>query len=258
MKESELTGGNISKVMRSGDTVRREVKDGSERVHKLLLHLESKGYPYSPRFLGIDNQGREILTFIEGETGNYPAKTYMWSDENLKRIAAILRDFHEAVRDFSFDERWTPLPGTPGPGEVICHNDFAIYNLIFQDGKVGGVIDFDVAAPGPVSWDVAYTLYTCVPLSRFYLAENGKKVDADQAEQERRIGVFAEAYGKEFEHILDVVIQRLEALCLLIDAKAEAGDPAFQKMKAEGHIEHYRKDIRYLKGMESDETNRDQ
>ncbi|XKE69121.1 phosphotransferase [Jeotgalibacillus malaysiensis] len=257
LQESELTGGNLSKVVRSGNTVRREMKEGSERIHKLLLHLETKGYPYSPQFLGIDEQGREILTFIDGEAGNYPAKTYMWSDENLRRIAVMLRDYHEAVRDFSFDENWTPLPGTPEKREVICHNDFAIYNLIFRDGKVYGVIDFDVAAPGPVSWDIAYTLYTCVPLSRFYLAESGEKIKTDPAEQLRRVNVFLKAYGKEFGNIVDVVIQRLEALCLLIIKKAEAGDPAFQKMKVEGHIEHYREDILYIRELKTSETIRD-
>jgi hypothetical protein len=37
-------------------------------VHQLLLHLEKKGFAGSPRFLGLDEQGREILTFLEGET----------------------------------------------------------------------------------------------------------------------------------------------------------------------------------------------
>lgn len=250
MNESELTGGNVSKVVLSGNTVRRKQKEGSERIHKLLLHLETKGYPYSPRFLGTDEQGREMLTYIDGEAGNYPVKTYMWLDENLEGIAVMLRDYHKTVRDFSFDQSWTSLPGTPEKHEVICHNDFAIYNLIFRDGKVCGVIDFDVAAPGPVNWDIAYTLYTCVPLSRFYLDENGDKIIPDPTEQLRRTEVFLKAYGNEFEHILDVIIQRLEALCQLIAEKSEAGDPAFQKMKAEGHIEHYREDILYIRELE--------
>ncbi|TFE02430.1 aminoglycoside phosphotransferase family protein [Jeotgalibacillus salarius] len=233
------------------------MKDGSQRIHKLLLRLEEKNYPYSPRFLGTDEKGREILTFIEGQAGNYPAKAYMWSDENLIAIASMLRDYHEAVRDFTFDDSWQSLPGTPGPREVICHHDFAIYNLIFRDEKVCGVIDFDVAAPGPVSWDVAYALYTCVPLSRFYLDENAEYVHLDQAEQERRMTVFMKSYGEVFENILETVVFRLEALCLLIENNAANGDPAFLKMKTEGHVEHYRKDIQYIREMQSDETNRD-
>src|SRR5260221_11641733 len=53
-------------VVRGGDTVRRPLGDGSERIHRLLCHLESAGFAGAPRFLGVDSRGREILTFIEG------------------------------------------------------------------------------------------------------------------------------------------------------------------------------------------------
>ncbi len=39
--EEMLTGGNVSNVYRSGDTVRRELKPDSYRIHKLLKHLEN-------------------------------------------------------------------------------------------------------------------------------------------------------------------------------------------------------------------------
>ena len=49
--------------------------------------------------------------------------------------------------------------------EVICHNDFAPYNLMFEDGRLTGVIDLDLASPGPRVWDMAYTAYRFVPLT---------------------------------------------------------------------------------------------
>lgn len=55
-------------------TVRRELKPDSVKIHKLYQHLESEGFDYAPKFLGIDEKDREILTFIEGEAGNYPLK----------------------------------------------------------------------------------------------------------------------------------------------------------------------------------------
>lgn len=42
--EVMLSGGNVSSVYRVGDTVRREVKPNSARIHKLLKHLENKGW----------------------------------------------------------------------------------------------------------------------------------------------------------------------------------------------------------------------
>ncbi len=43
-KEEALTGGNVSIVYRLGDTVRRELKPDSVKIHTLLKHVESKGH----------------------------------------------------------------------------------------------------------------------------------------------------------------------------------------------------------------------
>lgn len=252
-KEVKLAGGNVSGVYRSGDTVRRESKPESPNVHKLLKHLESKGFNHAPKFLGIDEKGREILTFMEGEAGNYPVKKYMWRDESLAAIANMFRLYHDAVSDFAYDESWQPLDNTPSPHEVICHNDFAIYNIVFDHKNPVGIIDFDVAGPGPKLWDIAYALYTCVPLSRYNLLQtDGEPVyydaSADAGRIKRRIALFFEAYGEEIdEDYLKMVLLRLEGLCKTITKKASEGDAAFQKMVTEGHLEHYRKEIEFIR-----------
>ncbi|PPA71692.1 aminoglycoside phosphotransferase family protein [Jeotgalibacillus proteolyticus] len=249
--EKKLTGGNISAVYLAGGTVRREMTEGSERIHALLKHLENKSYPYSPRFLGIDEKGREILTYIEGEAGNYPLKNEMWSNEALIRVAKMQRAYHDAVEDFEFDEKWLSTDGTPEKREIICHNDFAVYNIIFSGGMPVGVIDFDMAAPGPKIWDIAYTLYTCIPLSRFYLLESGEKCRYDSsvhtADRKDRIALYFHAYGVSCpENIINTVILRLEGLCQTIQRKAQEGDPSFLKMVDEGHLDHYKKDIHFI------------
>ncbi|PEL13745.1 phosphotransferase [Bacillus sp. AFS017336] len=250
--EEKLTGGNVSNVYRSGNTVRRELKPESTKIHQLLKHLEKKGYIYAPKFLGIDEKGREVLSFIEGEAGNDPLKEYMWSDDSLKEIAKMLRLYHNAVSDFPISDDWEPIDNTPKNMEVICHNDFARYNIIFNREKPVGIIDFDVAGPGPRLWDIAYTLYTCVPLSRFYLSENGEEVynshlhNADRIKQ--RVSLFFESYGeKEEVDYLKMVLLRIEGLCKTIKRKANEGDVAFQKMIDDGHLEHYLNDIKLIR-----------
>ncbi|UHA73355.1 phosphotransferase [Paenibacillus sp. 481] len=251
-QEEILTGGNVSNVYRAGDTVRRELKPDSAKVHKLLKHLESKGFTYAPKLLGIDEKGREVLSFIEGEAGNYPVKAYMWSNDVLQEIARILRLYHDAVSDFSMEDSWQSIDNTPQPFEVLCHNDFAIYNIIFNQHRPVGMIDFDVAGPGPRLWDIAYTLYTCVPLSRVYHTETGEAIyynslqDASRIKQ--RVKLFFDSYGEKLEKgFMEMVIRRLEGLCQTIDRKAKEGDMAFQKMIAEGHMEHYLKDIAFIR-----------
>ncbi len=251
-EEEVLTGGNVSNVYRSGNTVRRELKSGSHKIHRLLKHLENKGFSYAPKFLGIDEKGREVLSFIEGEAGNYPLKQYMWSDDVLIEIGKMLRLYHDSVSDFSFDDSWKSIDNTPKPFEVLCHNDFAIYNIIFNDERPIGIIDFDVAAPGPRLWDIAYTLYTCVPLSRFYLSETGEKIYYNSSQHaqhiKQRVKLFFDSYGEEAEEdYLEMVLLRVEGLCKTIIRKAREGDIAFQKMIDEGHLEHYQNDIKFIR-----------
>ncbi|MEM1506021.1 aminoglycoside phosphotransferase family protein [Domibacillus sp. 8LH] len=253
--EEMLTGGNVSNVYRSGDTVRRDLKEDSPKIHKLLKHLENKGFNYSPKFLGIDEKGREILSFIEGEAGNYPLKRYMLSNDVLKEIAKMLRLYHEAVSDFPLLDEFKPIDNTPQKVEVLCHNDFAIYNIIFNYEKPVGIIDFDVAGPGPKIWDIAYTLYTCLPLSSFYPAETEQEVHHVNYDPslhasliKKRLTLFFEAYGEEMPlDFLEIVLLRLEGMCKTIKRKANEGDSAFQKMIDEGHLEHYQNEIKFIR-----------
>ncbi|GAF17104.1 LOW QUALITY PROTEIN: hypothetical protein JCM19046_1583 [Bacillus sp. JCM 19046] len=250
--KEQLLAGNISNVYRISNTVRRDLKPNSVHVHKLLLHLEQSGYAHSPRFKGMDEQGREILSFIEGEAGHYPLKKFMWSDAVLREVATLQREYHDAVSNFRFGD-WEPMQGTPSPLEVICHNDFAFYNLIFRNEKVVGIIDFDVAAPGPRQWGIAYTLYTCVPLSRQWHDETGALVPYD-AERDgnrikQRIKRFLTSYGmpEMKQGVFEMVILRIESLCAYIREKANEGDVAFQNMIDEGHLTHYKKDLMFIR-----------
>ena len=251
--EVMLTGGNVSNVYRSEDTVRRELKPDSVKIHKLLQHLESKGFDYAPKFLGVDEKSREILSFIKGEAGNYPLKNYMLSNDVLKEIAKMLRLYHDAVSDFPISDEWKPMDNTPEKMEVICHNDFAIYNIIFKDEKPVGIIDFDVAAPGPRLWDIAYTLYTCVPLSRICQSKTGEAVyydsSTDAVRIKERVNLFFKSYGIEGmeEDYLEMVLLRLDGLCKYMINRASEGDLAFQKMIDEGHLEHYQKEIKFIR-----------
>ncbi|MCB9123822.1 MAG: hypothetical protein H6643_04800 [Caldilineaceae bacterium] len=102
--EVALTGGNINTgVVRVGDTVRRAMTPASPAVHRLLLHLAQKEYAGSPRFLGIDAQEREILSYIDGETGILDSNWQL--DEALVAAARLLRRYHDATVDFAPQRR---------------------------------------------------------------------------------------------------------------------------------------------------------
>jgi hypothetical protein len=94
------------RVVRVGDTVRRPMYPSSPSVHLLLQHLESVGFSSAPRLLGIDEEGREVLSFVEGVAGAEGSRgpgfgAHVWAmvvpDDGLARFARLLRDYHEAV-----------------------------------------------------------------------------------------------------------------------------------------------------------------
>ncbi|MGG4402823.1 phosphotransferase [Paenibacillus sp. FSL H7-0942] len=253
-QEEVLSGGNVNQVVRIGETVRRHTKP-NPYVIELLLHLEKVGYDHAPLFLGIDEQGRETLSYLEGIVpGNdYPdLEEYMWSDESLIEVAKLLRSYHDATVGFTT----TSVSTNRYPGitedEVVCHNDFAPYNVVYKDGRPQGIIDFDMAGPGPRMWDIAYVLYTSVPLANFSPEMDGKGVmpyvsQAHGTVRKERIALFMATYGLSVPADLkDWVISRIRFMCKTLTDRAADGDVAFMKMVEEGHLAHYEKEVIFL------------
>lgn len=247
--EIELSGGNVTQVVRVGDTVRREAGPWTPAVHALLKHLEARDFEGAPRALGYDELGREILSFIEGEIGHYPLPAYMWSDKTLQAAARLLRRYHDATLDLEVPSNaiWRLEYPDRDRHEVILHNDFAPYNLVFRQEQPVAIIDFDWAGPGPRSWDLAYAAYRFVPLS--YADDIVAQGLAEPGEQTRRLRLFCAAYGfADVREILNSVVPRLELLCSIITGEAASGSAAFQKQIEEGHLAFYRREIAALQG----------
>lgn len=160
--EEALAGGNVNKVVKIGNTVRRNSGPATPTIQRLLAHVRAKGVLWVPEPLGVDEAGREVLAFIPG-TVPHDMPAWIWSERVLTDVARALREWHDATADFSEPEaKWGLSPSSPR--EVICHNDFAPYNCVFDKGRFVGAIDFDVCSPGSRIWDLAYAAYRYVPL----------------------------------------------------------------------------------------------
>ncbi|MGM2835548.1 aminoglycoside phosphotransferase, partial [Bacillus cereus group sp. Bce025] len=64
----------------------------------------------------------------------------------------------------------------------------------------------------------------------------------------KRKKLFVQSYEKSMkEAYLRMVLLRLEALCTYMKSKANEGDINFQRMIDEGHLEHYEKDMKFIR-----------
>jgi hypothetical protein len=142
--------GQPSRVFRRGGTVLRPAGPWTPAVHALLRHLERAGFAGAPGVVGdgYDDQGREVLTFIEG-TFVHP---HAWSDDQIWHTGRLLRALHDAAAGFRPPPGavWYPWPFRTGfgePGTVISHCDAGPWHFAVRDGRPAALIDWDTAGP---------------------------------------------------------------------------------------------------------------
>jgi len=231
-EEHPLAGGNITGgVVRVGDTVRRPQGDAAEGIHALLRHLEKHQVLGVSRLLGVDEQGREMLSYHPGVT-IWPHRADLLGDDGVLRAVALLaRRFHDAsaLLPIPAGVSWWEGSRDPRGGNLLLHGDFAPWNVVVGDDRLT-LIDWDTAVPGRVEWELAYVLHTFVP----FFGE----LAPDAEETVRRIRVFADGYGLDDDSTrlaMSLVPDRCRRLVAFMYQEANAEVPAFVTMVAEGH-----------------------
>lgn len=176
------------------DTIRREREPHSDTIAALLQHLQNRGYPYSPRYLGVDEQGRDVLSRIPGT----PVLT-LRGDDQLVEVGHAVAGFAQAVRDFrqSPQAAWRNPQGWPLQGDTIIHTDIAPWNMLEVDGRLSGLVDFDSARPGRAIEDVAYAAWHMIPLHDEAMGDGAAPPALE--DRPRRLELFARACGLEGE-----------------------------------------------------------
>lgn len=244
--EEALAGGNLhERVVRVGDTVRRPTGPWTPGVHALLWHLEHVGYSGAPRVHGVDSSDREILDFIDGEVVHPDHHDLIEADEALATVAATIRGFHDAVGGFVGVEHfaWSDRGSDPtGATEILCHNDLAAWNLVHTRDDRWVFIDWDLAAPGRRSWDLAWSLLSLVPL----MPDSGRS----ERRTVERLSIFVDAYGRESvpEDVLSVAVNRCAREADLIHRRGAAGEQPYDRLLREGHGEIWSAAAAHLAG----------
>jgi aminoglycoside phosphotransferase (APT) family kinase protein len=201
--ETPLPGGRwTAGVVRVGDTVRRRPSSQSGFVADLLGHVHAVGFHGCPRYLGRDDLGRDVFSYIPGDV---VPRWRRFEDADVVAAARLLLQWHDATSGFR------------GVG-VVCHHDPGPNNAVFAAGRPVAWIDFDFAAPGDPIEDVAYLAWSwCI---------SGRPDRGPVAEQARQVRVLADAYGlnqrdrRRFVRAVDERLERNVAVWRAVATKA--------------------------------------
>ncbi|MDT0268237.1 aminoglycoside phosphotransferase family protein [Streptomyces sp. DSM 44915] len=248
--ETPLTGGNVSGgVVRIGDTVRRPAGPWTPAVHALLHHLHAVGFTGAPRPLGIDAQGREVLTFAPGSTAWPDRFGLLDPTGRLARVGRLIRELHDAAAEFTPppDAAWRRLIPPDGT-EQIVHHDLAPWNLVLPadaELDVGDwqFIDWDGAGPGTRLGDLAYAAHGFLPLSA---NPAFRRTDRDAAD---RLRVLADAYGLDETQRrawVPLLTARTLAMHDFLRDQTAAGVEPWTTLWREGHGTVWRQDAEYV------------
>ncbi|MGH9231354.1 MAG: phosphotransferase [Acidimicrobiales bacterium] len=176
--------------------------------------------------VGIDEDGRERLMFIDGEVPVPPYPDWSQSDTALASIARLLRGLHDAARGFDPQGlTWEDSLADPAGGTLVCHNDVCPENVVFRDGIAVALLDFEAAAPGRPVYDVSHLARLCVPIEDDF---DQARLGWRPADRPARLRLVADAYGldrdgrAELLPAMNDAIDRLEAA---VRRSVAAGDP---------------------------------
>lgn len=127
----------VQSPVRVGETVRRSQRENTGLVQRVLRRLEATGVAWAPRALGIDEEAREVLSWIPGETASSGKQV------DLFLLVGIVRQLHDLTANL--------VEGF----ECVVHDDLQPRNVVVQDRVPVGLVDWEQARPGRRVEDVA-------------------------------------------------------------------------------------------------------
>jgi Ser/Thr protein kinase RdoA (MazF antagonist) len=264
--EVPLGAGNLTEgVVRVGGTVRRPHQRQSTAVADYLDYLEGVGFDGSPRYLGRDRDGRDVLTYLDGDVPDHPLPEWAAGEGLLESVGRLLRRLHEASEGYAAGRGFAAAPGTrwrrdlvnvglpreDPPAELVSHLDVTPRNTVVRDGRAEGFIDFDLAGPTTRLLNAYNTAVHWVPLCPAAdLPAAWRHVD-----QPRRLRIFADAYGLsavQRAELPDLGIARADISWLRMQASARQLGGGWARMWENGAGDAIRRRKSWLEELRSE------
>ncbi len=252
--EVELPKGDVTEgVVRVGDTVRRPHQPQSWAVAGYLDHLERAGFDGAPRFLGLDDAGRDVLSYLPGQVAGDPVEAWAADEGLLVSVGELVRSLHAASTGYLTEQEFRAPAGAwardqvqrpagtePPAAELVAHCDVTPQNVVVRDGRAVALVDFDLAGPTSRLTDVVNTAFHWVPLRApedvwpqwAHAGPGGAALDPA-----RRLRLLADGYGLSPQQRLalpDLAIERSRASRLTMQTRAEQLGGGWARMWREG------------------------
>jgi hypothetical protein len=241
--EVPLIGGDVTEgLVRVGGTVRRPVSSSSDGVRLVLDHLHRHGFDGAPRYLGRDREGRDVLTFVEGEVASRPWPDWVATPERIISVARLTRAYDDTVAmmdvpDWARALRIPDPPGAPpsiaGEPEIIGHLDITPENVVFRNGSAFALIDFDLIRPAARAEEVCNLLQWWAP----WMPPGDREEALRSVDPVARSALLVDAYGLDSharQGLVDLALNAAERSWHLMRLRSESLGGGWRRMWDEG------------------------
>ena|SRR5436305_2165143 len=241
-EEAPLAGGvaNAGAVSRVGDVVHRPATRFTPAAHRFMHALHERGFPGVPEPLEPAPDGRERLAFVPGDVALPPYPRWAQEDATLASVARLMRRLHDAAAGVSTEGPWSEDLADPCGGDIVCHNDVCLENVVFDDGVAVALLDWEFAAPGRSVYDLAQMARICVPVTDDVSAA---RLGWTRPDKPARLRLVCDSYELDSAgraELLPAVDDAINAHGQLVRRRVDAGDPNFVALwNAVGGIEWY-------------------
>lgn len=245
---ADASAGYVNEVVQIGQTVRRSAGPWTPTIHALLAWIRVQGVNQIPIPLGIDAEGREIMSYLPGHTGEGENGAWVWDEAVLSQAGVLLRAIHDASTNFPRSGMTWRLPAHY-PDEVICLNDVAPYNMIGGFDVTGraqltGFIDVDMASPGPRIHDLAYLAYRLCP----FIEDEQTTVNSLDLDPLKRLKKLVTAYGTDTGITTSTLLAAIPARIMELANWSEKHAATTGNLTLLSHAQMYRRDADRISG----------
>jgi len=244
--EIPLKGGraNAGSVVRIGAQVARPAHPQTPNVSHYLDHLHRQGIGFVPQPLGLDEQGRQRLSWIEGVAPTSPYARWVFEERLLIGVAEHQQRLHAASATYEPPATgpWATNAGDYFPDSAVhqphaslfCHNDLCMSNLIVDPDTitVQGIIDFDYVRLVDPLFDIAVMARHWVPF-RDPAANASPQLDLVQ--RYRLIAELHDLSQAQSERVIALAVTFLTKARTNVRALADAGGVGFQALIDDGY-----------------------